>query len=107
MRGDYRLALETGRRYQQEPSFEYGTAWHRAEGIIPKSPVGNARKCTFCLHRLEHCQLPMCVTTCIGRATFFGDRNDPDALVSELAVRDNAVLLKDELGTAPKVVYLI
>jgi Fe-S-cluster-containing dehydrogenase component len=101
------LALETGRKYEQEPSFEYGTNWHRGEGVIPKSPVGNARKCTFCVHRLEHRQLPMCVTTCIGRATLFGDLNDQGALVSQQVIRNNAVSLKAELGTAPKVIYLI
>lgn len=101
------LALDTGRRYEREPNFEYGALWRREEGIVPKSPVGNARKCTFCSHRLEHYQLPMCVTTCIGRATFFGDFNDPKSLVSTLRTRNNAVLLKEELGTAPKVAYLI
>ena len=49
----------------------------------------------------------MCTTTCIGRATFFGDLNDPKSLVSEQAVLNNAVVLKQELGTAPKVIYLI
>ncbi len=101
------LALQTCRKYGQEPSFEYGAIWHRGEGVIPKSPVGNARKCTFCVHRLEHRQLPMCVSTCIGRSTFFGDLNDPATLVSQLAVQNNVVILKPELGTTPKVVYLI
>ena len=101
------LALQTCRKYGQEPSFEYGAIWRRREGVIPKSPVGNARKCTFCVHRLEHRQLPMCVTTCIGRSTFFGDLNDPTTLVSLLAVQNNAVNLKPELGTSPKVFYLL
>ena len=85
----------------------YGAIWRRGEGVIPKSPVGNARKCTFCVHRLEHRQLPMCVTTCIGRATLFGDLNDPTTLVSQKVVRNNAVSLKPELGTTPKVRYLL
>ncbi len=102
-----RLALTTCRKYGQEPSFEYGSIWRRSEGVIPKSPVGNARKCTFCVHRLEHRQLPMCVTTCIGRSTFFGDLNDPTTLVSQISVQNNAVNLKPELGTAPKVFYLL
>lgn len=105
--GDGGLALETCRKYQQEPSFEYGAIWNRREGVIPESPVGNARKCTFCVHRLEHLQLPMCVTTCIGRCTFFGDLNEPGNLVSQQAIRNDAVTLKADLGTAPKVVYLI
>jgi molybdopterin-containing oxidoreductase family iron-sulfur binding subunit len=101
------LALKTCRKYEEEPSFEYGATWHRGEGAIPKSPVGNARKCTFCVHRLEHLQLPMCVTTCIGRSTFFGDLNDPTTLVSQQVIQNNAVRLKPELGTTPKVFYLL
>lgn len=104
---DGALALETGRRYQDEPSLEYGKEWTRAEGVIPRSPVGNARKCTFCAHRLQAGMLPACVSTCIGRATFFGDLNDPRSLVSELIARNNAVRLKEELGTEPKVYYLV
>ena len=101
------LALETGRIYEELSNFEYGETWERGEGIIPQSPVGNARKCTFCIHRIEQGVLPMCVTTCIGRATFFGDFNDPESLVSELVARSNAVRLKEELGTEPKVYYLV
>ncbi len=86
------------------PSFEYGKPWKR-EGDEP--PVGNARKCHFCLHRLEAGMLPECVTSCIGRATYFGDASDPEALVSELMHRPNAVRLKEELGTKPRVYYLL
>ena len=71
------------------------------------SPIGNARKCQFCVHRIEQGMLPMCTTTCLGRATFFGDLNDPDSLVSELAARNNVTRLKEELGTESKVYYLI
>ncbi len=49
----------------------------------------------------------MCVTTCIGRATFFGDLDDPTSLVAELAASTNVTRLKEELGTEPKVFYLL
>jgi molybdopterin-containing oxidoreductase family iron-sulfur binding subunit len=101
------LALSDGGRYQELPSFEYGERWERAEGVIPTSPVGNARKCHFCAHRLAEGLLPMCVTTCIGRATYFGDLNDPESLVAQRAASPNAVRLKEELGTQPKVYYLL
>ena len=101
------LALDGAQSYENQPNFEYGKKWERGEGVIPKSPVGNARKCTFCAHRLDAGQLPMCVTTCLGRATFFGDLNDSKSLVSELIVRNNATRLKEELGTEPKVFYLV
>jgi len=51
--------------------------------------------------------LPACVTTCIGGATFFGDRNDADSLVSDIIHRPNVIRLKEELGTDPKVYYLM
>lgn len=90
--------------YEERPSPEYGRAWDRTRD---GSPVGNARKCHFCLHRLNAGQLPACVTTCIGHATYFGDANDNDSLVSELIHANNAVRLKEELGTKPRVYYLV
>ncbi|MDR7480890.1 MAG: 4Fe-4S dicluster domain-containing protein [Armatimonadota bacterium] len=86
------------------PAFEYGQRRTRERDA---SPVGNARKCHFCTHRLEAGLLPACVTTCIGRATFFGDASDPDSLVSELIARPNVMRLKEDLGTRPRVYYLL
>jgi Fe-S-cluster-containing dehydrogenase component len=52
--------------YENSPSPEYGKEWTRdGEG----STVGNARKCQFCIHRLDVGMLPACVTTRIGEAT--------------------------------------
>jgi Fe-S-cluster-containing dehydrogenase component len=51
--------------------------------------------------------LPACTTTCIGRATLFGDANDPSSLVAELISKPNVMLLKEELGTHPRVYYLV
>ncbi len=90
--------------YDSAPSPEYGRFWER-KGT--RSPVGNARKCHFCLHRIEKGMLPQCVTSCIGRATFFGDANDPDSLVAELIAQPNVMRLKEELGTKPRVYYLV
>ncbi len=90
--------------YEETPAAEYGQAWDRRSGR--NSPVGNARKCHFCLHRLAVGMLPACVTTCIGRATYFGDRNDPQALVRELIGSPRVMRLKEELGTRPSVYYL-
>ena len=88
---------------EEAPNFEYHRKWKRTEH---KSPIGNARKCHFCLHRIERGLLPQCVTSCIGRATFFGDKNDPESLVAELIVKPNVMRLKEELGTEPNVYYL-
>lgn len=90
--------------YEELPSFEWGKEWRR-EG--EKSPIGNARKCSFCLHRIENGLLPQCVSSCIGRATFFGDASDSQSLVSELLAKTNVIRLKEELGTEPRVYYLV
>lgn len=89
--------------YERLPNFEYGKAWNRRDG----SPVGNARKCTFCLHRLQEGLLPECVTTCIGRATYFGDLKDEDSLVLEMSRKPNQTRLLEEAGTKPAVTYLL
>lgn len=90
-------------QYENVSSFEYAKPWKR-EGEA--SPIGNARKCHFCLHRITDGLLPACVLSCMGRATYFGDSNDPKSLVSELLSQPNASRLKEEAGTNPKVYYL-
>jgi molybdopterin-containing oxidoreductase family iron-sulfur binding subunit len=90
--------------WMDRPSHEYGKAWIRKDH---QSPMGNARKCHFCLHRLEVGQLPQCTTTCIGRATFFGDSNDPDSLVTELITKNNVQTLLPHKGTKPRVFYIV
>lgn len=90
--------------YEKQPNHEYGKSWNRENHA---SPVGNARKCQFCVHRLEKGELPQCVTTCISRANYFGDANDPDSLVVQKAASSNSMKLLEEKGTKPQVVYLI
>jgi len=89
--------------YETSPSPEYGEDRVRAEG---GSPMGNARKCHFCLHRLNQGMLPACLDTCIGRAIHFGDLNDPESAVAQLIVERHHIRLKEELGTEPSVYYL-
>lgn len=90
--------------YEKLANFEYGHRWGREAS---KPPVGKARKCHFCLHRQEAGMLPACVVTCIGHATFFGDADDPKSLVSELIAKSKTMRLKEELGTKPRVYYLV
>jgi Fe-S-cluster-containing dehydrogenase component len=91
----------TAAAYERTANFEYGQS--RARQDRKTSPIGNVRKCHFCLHRLVEGMLPACTTTCIGRATYFGDANDPGSLVAELIGRPNVMRLKEELGTEPRV----
>ncbi|QOJ17033.1 MAG: 4Fe-4S dicluster domain-containing protein [Phycisphaeraceae bacterium] len=102
--GPDRPLLGSNLPYEEQPNNEYGKAWDRSDH---QSPMGNARKCHFCLHRLEVGQLPQCVTTCIGRATYFGDANDPDSLVTELITRNNVQTLLPHKGTKPRVFYIV
>ena len=90
--------------YEKAASPEYGENRVRAKG---RSPIGNARKCHFCLHRVYQGMLPACVETCIGRAIHFGDLDDPESLVAELLADRAHMRLKEELGTEPSVYYLL
>ena len=90
--------------WEDQPSNEYAKHWNRTDH---GSPAGNARKCHFCLHKLEVGELPACVSTCIGRATYFGDANDPDSLVTELTTHHNVQTLLPHHGTKPRVFYIV
>lgn len=72
-----------------------------------KTPIGTVRKCSFCYHRLQRGEEPACVETCIGDARYFGNLDDPNSVVSKLAKSPRAFRLKQELGTKPRVIYLM
>jgi Fe-S-cluster-containing dehydrogenase component len=84
-------------------------------------PQGVVEKCTFCVHRLQKARLraeaegrdfradeyvPACVQTCTGKARYFGDLDDPESTVSNLAASARAFRLLEDAGTHPKVIYL-
>ena len=89
--------------YETRPAYEYKKDWPRVKG---KSPIGNARKCHFCIHRIERGIPPACVATCIGKATYFGDKEDNLSLVWELINREKVKRLKESLGTNPRIYYI-
>lgn len=76
--GFYTAGTPQLQEYEKAPNWEYGRKWPRAENELP---VGTARKCHFCLHRLKVGMLPACVTTCPCRANFFGDPEDSQSLI--------------------------
>lgn len=90
--------------YEKGPNFEYHIPTLR-EGH--KSPIGNARKCHFCIHRVENGLLPICVSTCIGRATYFGDLNNHKNTINKLIYSNNVVTLLPHKNTNPKVFYIV
>jgi molybdopterin-containing oxidoreductase family iron-sulfur binding subunit len=78
-------------KYEKRPSGEYGRKWpNDSQG----HPPGTARKCHFCLHRIAVGMLPVCTTTCIGRATHFGDLNDPDSLIAKVKKANTVVTIR-------------
>ena len=109
---DYRQVSEKT-AWADVPSPEYGQFVKREEGN--KSPKGNVRKCTFCVH-LQDAEgrydqkagrWPSCAKTCTGHAIHFGDFMDPESEVSRLLRERQAIRLKEELGTNPNVYYLL
>jgi len=110
--GENYPAIEDKTAYASVPSPEYGQFREREDG---KSPIGNVRKCTFCLHLQDDQgnydraagRWPACAKTCTGKAIHFGDFNDPESEVSRLLEERQAIRLKEELGTEPNVYYLV
>lgn len=91
--------------YDGAPSPEYNQ--QRTRNGVYDSPIGNARKCTFCLHRITKGLKPACVETCLGHARYFGNLADPNDELWELISQNGHMRLKEELGTEPSVYYLL
>lgn len=89
------------------------------EPEIPRRPRGVAEKCTFCAHRLDKGKLrnlkpgvdrgatPACVNICPTQARRFGDLRDPASPVSLAIQGRQSVVLRANLGTKPRVFYLL
>jgi molybdopterin-containing oxidoreductase family iron-sulfur binding subunit len=95
-----------------------------AEQLNPDVTVrtrGIMEKCTFCIQRIRRIEIeaqaegrqpsdgeiqPACVQTCPPEALIFGDLNDPNSRVSQLARSHRSFRLLSELGTEPGVIYL-
>lgn len=69
-------------------------------------PDGHVDKCTFCIHRVRRGDDPACVTVCPTTALTFGDRNDPDAEISQILATRKWKVLAPEAGTEPNVFFL-
>lgn len=110
--GENYPAVEQNTDWANVPSLEYKQFRKREH---EQSPIGNVRKCTFCLHlqdeqgryHKEEGRWPACAKTCTGKAIHFGDFNDPKSEVSILLRERQYIRLKEELGTSPNVYYLI
>jgi molybdopterin-containing oxidoreductase family iron-sulfur binding subunit len=99
---------EAGTRqpWESAPAWEYFQKQVRDGSNV--DPIGKARKCDRCVTRLAEGLLPQCATTCIGRATYFGDENDAAALIAQVkgANPDKLQILNPGAGTQPRVYYV-
>ncbi|MBF0328422.1 MAG: 4Fe-4S dicluster domain-containing protein [Nitrospirae bacterium] len=82
--------------YDKAPTWEYSKKWPREKHHIP---INNARKCHFCYHRLKNGMVPMCVSTCISRANYFGDPEDKGSLIYKV-MKDNKIKVLSEVKGA-------
>jgi len=68
--------------------------------------TGVVEKCDFCLSRIQQGLEPACVVSCMAKARYFGDLDDPHSQVSQLIRNYNGFQMYPELGTDPSVYYL-
>jgi len=83
---------------------------------FPQRTHGVVEKCTFCFHRIDQGikegkkigvdVVPACVEACPTEARIFGDLDDPKSNVSRLLGARGSFVLREEMGTHPKVHYL-
>lgn len=96
-------ACPYGARYFREDGKGYFPELTPFEEIgYKKHPVGVMDKCDFCADRLAEGLAPACVQNCLTKARMFGELED----FAELIAVRNGFILKEELGTEPKVYYL-
>jgi Fe-S-cluster-containing dehydrogenase component len=91
--------------------------WGKTE--IERRPRGVVEKCTFCTHRIDAgkergltpgydpAATPACCVICPTEARRFGDLRDPNSPASLSLKGRQAIVLRSELGTNPRVFYLL
>jgi molybdopterin-containing oxidoreductase family iron-sulfur binding subunit len=68
-------------------------------------PSGVVEKCHFCLHRTRRGRYPACLEACPTGARKFGNMLDPSSEVRRVIERKRVFVLKEELGTRPRLFY--
>ncbi|MEZ6061360.1 MAG: 4Fe-4S dicluster domain-containing protein [Planctomycetaceae bacterium] len=68
--------------------------------------TGNADKCTWCYHRIKRNEQPACVEACPVGARVFGRLDDPESEISKKLRQIPTRVLKEHLGTHPKLHYV-
>ena len=68
--------------------------------------TGIADKCTWCYHRIQRDEQPACVEACPVGARVFGRLDDPESEISKRIAKIPTSVLKEHLGTHPKLRYI-
>lgn len=68
-------------------------------------PQGVVEKCHFCLHRTREGKIPACMEACPTGARVFGNLLDPKSEVRWILENKRTFVLKEELGTRPRLFY--
>lgn len=74
---------------------------------FPTREKGVVEKCNFCAERLAVGSPPACVQACKHGALVFGDLENPESAVRKMLRSHYAIRRKPELGTQPKVYYIM
>lgn len=85
--------------YDPDPIYGDRDVQSRSKGVV--------EKCTLCKEATDRGDLPMCVRCCPSHARVWGDLDDPNSEISQLAREARAVHLMEEDGTRPQVFYLM
>lgn len=113
-----RFFLEDANGYFGKKVTPYESFPYELRAPYQRFRAGTSTKCTFCMDKIDTGlrkglrpgvddeATPSCVTSCIGKARFFGDLDDPNSEVSLLIRERRAIRLHEELGTEPSVYYL-
>jgi len=115
------IACPYGARYYYEEERTYfpGHVTPYEQRRSRSFQVGTVSKCDFCAHRIDTGlargltpgvdpeATPACVLNCWCNARFFGDLDDPMSEVARLVASGQAIQLKPDAGTEPKVYYLL
>ena len=89
----------------EEPKYAIG--FQTGDASVPAHQKHTVEKCTMCWHRIAKGEEPECISSCLGRARYWGDFNDPDSEVSKLIATRQWKRLLPEKGTEPSVYYLV
>ena len=94
--GSRSFNFQDPRPYIANPTADFPT---RTKGVV--------EKCNFCSERLGSGRQPACVEACPEKALTFGNLNDPQSPIRQLLASRRHIRRKPELGTEPKVFYIV